>query len=165
MPSVPLVSEDHWERVARDFDDIGPEACVGQIVAELRTDNPHYLAIARRCARDAVDEAGTFAGFAKFYRILALCARDRGEPVPRIAPQTLDVVDTLVAEFGEDRFVALAAETLCEENACLAAMAHGFASRSSDYLMVMQGFAVLYNCISVQATISGLSPRSGAERR
>ena len=164
MPSVPLVSEDHWERVARDFEDVGPEACIADIVDELRTDNPHYLAIARRCAHDALDEAGALTGFLKFYRILAFGARDRGELVPRIAPQSLDVVDTLIVEFGEDRLVTLAAETLCEENGCLAAMAHGFASRSSDYLVVMQGFAALYYCLSVQATIDSLSSRPSTGR-
>ncbi len=164
MPTVPLVSEHHWERVARDFDDVGPEACVAEIVDELRADNPHYLAIARRCARDAADAPGTFTGFAKFYRVLTLGARERGSGVPRIAPQTLDVIDTLVSEFGEAQFVALATETLCTENAWLAAMAHGFASRKPDYPMVMKGFAVLYNCLSVQATIDGLSSRPDGAR-
>ncbi|MET1083424.1 MAG: hypothetical protein ABWY12_10310 [Burkholderiales bacterium] len=164
MASLPPVPERHWERVARDFDDVGPEACVREIVEELLAANPHYLAIARRCARDAAEEAGAFTGFAKFYRILALDARDRGSAVPRIGAQTLDVIDTLIEEFGEERFIVLATELLCEENPCLSQMADSFASRQQDYLTVMQGFVLLYKCLSVQATIDGLTARFDAGR-
>ena len=162
MATLPLVSERHWERVARDFDDVGPEACVAEIVEELRAENPHYLAIARRCARDAGDEAGAFTGFATFYRILGLDARERGRAVPRITAQTLDVIDTLIEEFGEEQLMVLATEMLCEENPSLAQMADSFASRQQDYLTVMQGFVLLYKCLSVQAMIDGLTARFDA---
>ncbi|KRA84009.1 hypothetical protein [Altererythrobacter sp. Root672] len=162
MTTLQPVSERHWERVARDFDDVGPQACVAEIVEQLRAENPHYLAIAKRCARDDGDEAGAFTGFAKFYRILALDARDRGGVVPRIAAQTLDVIDTLIEEFGEEQFIALAAEMLCDENPVLVQMADSFASRQQDFLRAMQGFVVLYKCLSVQAVIDGLTARFGA---
>ena len=159
MATLPLVSQRHWERVSRDFDDVGPDACVAEIVEVLSGENPHYLAIARRCARDSADEARAFTGFAKFYRILALEARDRGAAVPRIAAQTLDVIDTLIEEFGEERLIALATEMLCEENPHLAQMADSFASGRRDYLTVMKGFVLLYKCLSVQAMIDGLTAR------
>lgn len=160
MPTLPSVSDRHWERVARDFDDIGPEACVAEIMNEMRANNPRYLAIARRCARDTEDPTGTFTGFAKFYAVVALGAHEHGRAVPRIASQTLDVIDTLVQEFGEDCFVTLATELLWRENASLAAMAHSFASPRPDYLTIMQGFAVLYNCLSMQGKIDSLSARA-----
>ena len=158
MTTLPLVSERHWERVARDFDDVGPQACIAEIVEQLRAQNPHYLAIAQRSAADAGDEASAFTGFAQFYRILDLDARDRGGAVPRITAQTLDVIDALVEEFGEEQFIVLATEMLCEENPFLSQMAHSFASRR-DYLTVMKGFVLLYKCLSVQATINGLTTR------
>lgn len=157
MPTLPPVSERHWERVVRDFDDVGPQACVAEIVEDLRKENPHYLAIARRCASDAADEARAFTGFAKFYRILALDARERNTSVPRITAQTLDVVDALLEELGEERFIVLATETLCGENPSLSQMADSFASPGHDYLTVMQGFVLLYNCLSTQAVIDGLT--------
>ena len=161
MATLPLVSQRHWERVSRDFDDVGPDACVAEIVEVLSGENPHYLAIARRCARDSADEARAFTGFAKFYRILALDAREQGVAVPRITAQTLDVIDTLIEEFGEERFIVLATEMLCEENPILAQMSESFASRQQDFLTVMQGFVLLYKCLSVQAMIDGLTARFG----
>lgn len=160
--TLPFVSERHWERVAREFEDLGPTVCIAEIVEQLNADNPRYLATARRCAEDAVNEAGAFTGFAKFYRIMALDARERRADVPRISAQTLDVIGTLIEEFGEETFVLLATELLCEENSCLAQMADSFASRQPDYLTIMQGFVVLYKCLSVQAAIDGLAARYGS---
>ena len=161
MP-LPFVSERHWERVARDFEDLGPAVCVAEIVARLETDNPRYLAVARRCASAAADEAGVFTGFATFYGIIGREARERGALVPRIADQTLEVIDALLQEFGEDQFVVLSTGLLCGENPCLAQMADSFASRQSDSLTIMQGFVLLYKCLSMQATIDGLAARYGS---
>lgn len=157
MIALPLVSDRHWERVARDFDDVGPDACLAETIDELSAENPHYLAIARRCAGDTVRPANTLVGFAKFYRILAAEAGERGGGVPRITPQTLDLIDALLEEFGEAAFIGLATALMCEENPCLSQMADSFASRQPDYLTVMQGFALLYRCLSVQATTDRLT--------
>jgi len=160
---LPLIDERLWERVARDFDEVGPEACMAEIVDELLAHNPHYLEMAMRIARDVSEPEHMLPGFAMFYRILWLGARERGGPLPRITPETRDAIAALAGECGEAQFVSLASETLLKENPCLLQMADSFASRHDDYLGIMQGFALLYKGLSAQAVIDGLGIR--AERR
>ena len=162
MTVLPLVHEVYWERVARDFDDVGPEACVTEILDGLLAHNPHYLEMALGCAQELGDPERIMTGFAMFYRFLALDARDRGGAVPRITPDTRDVVSTLIGEFGEERFVLLATETLHDENPCLLQMADSFSSRHEDYFAIMQGFALLYKCLAAQAVIDGMMRLTGA---
>jgi hypothetical protein len=161
--ALPLIDERLWERVARDFDDVGPDACMAEILDELLVHNPHYLEMAMRCARDVGDSQRMLAGFGMFYRILSLGARECGIPLPRITPDTRDVIAELAGECGEVQFVMFATETLREENPCLMQMADSFASRHDDYLGIMQAFALLYKSLSAQAVIDGLSGR--AKRR
>jgi len=156
LAALPLVREFSWECVARDFDDVGPEACVAEILDDLLAHNPHYLEMALRCAKDLDDPERIMTGFAMFYRILAHGARIRGGAVPRITPETRDIVSTLIGEFGEERFVLLAIDTLRDENPCLLQMADGFSSRRENYLTVMQGFALLYKCLAAQAVTDRL---------
>lgn len=162
MAVLPLVHEIYWERVARDFDDVGPEACMTEIVDELLAHNPHYLEMALRCVADLNDPEAVMTGFAMFYRILALDARDRGGAVPRITAETRDVVSALIGEFGEERFLLLATETLHDQNPWLLQMADSFASRHPDHLAIMQGFALLYKCLAAQAASNRIAtPASG----
>ncbi len=160
--ALPLIDLRLWERVARDFDDVGPDACISEIFDELLAHNPHYLEMALRSARDVGDPEGMFAGFAMFYRILSLGACERGSVLPRITPETRDAIAALAGECGDAQFVMLATDTLRAENPCLMQMADGFASRHEDYLGIMQAFALLYKSLSAQALINGL--RSGAKR-
>jgi hypothetical protein len=118
--------------------------------------NPHYLEMAVRCAHDVGDVQRILAGFAMFYRILALGAHERGGVPPHITSQTRDVVASMIGEFGDEQFVLLATELLRTENPCLLQMADGFASRHQDYLGIMQGFVLLYKALSAQAVIDGL---------
>jgi hypothetical protein len=157
--ALPPIDERLWERVARDFDDVGPDACIAEIFDELLAHNPHYLEMALRSARDVGEPERMLAGFAMFYRILSLGARERGSPLPRITPDTRDAIAALAGECGEAQFVMLAAETLQEENPCLMQMADSFASRHDDYLGIMQAFALLYKSLSAQAMIDGLTPK------
>ncbi|GAA0736423.1 hypothetical protein GCM10009106_22660 [Sphingomonas japonica] len=153
---LPLIDERLWERVARDFDEIGPEACMAELLDELLAHNPHYLEMAMRSARDVGDSERILSGFAMFYRILWLSARERGRPLPRITPETRDAIAALAGECGEAQFVRLATQTLLDENPGLLQMADSFASRHDDYLGIMQGFALLYKSLSAQAVIDGL---------
>lgn len=150
-----------WERVARDFDDVGPEACMAEILDELLAHNPHYLEMAARSARDFGDPHRILTGFGMFYRILELGALELGGALPRITPETRDVVTAMISEFGDEQFVLLATETLGRENPCLLQMADGFASRHSNYLGIMAGFALLYKALSAQLVTEGLN-RKGA---
>lgn len=157
--ALPLIDERLWERVARDFDDVGPDAGVDEIVDELLAHNPHYLEMALRSARDVGEPELMLTGFAMFYRILSLGARETGVVLPRITPDTRDTIAALVTECGEAQFVTLAAETLRHENPCLMQMADSFASGHEDYLGIMQAFTLLYKCLSAQALIDGLGKR------
>ena len=157
MVALPSVHEFMWERVARDFDDVGPEACMAEILDDLLVNNPHYLEMAARSARDFGEPDRVLTGFGMFYRILELAALELGGTLPRITPETRDVVTAMISEFGDEQFVLLATETLSRENPCLLQMADGFASRHSDYLGIMAGFALLYNSLSAQLVAEGLS--------
>jgi hypothetical protein len=148
--------------VARDFDDVGPEACMTEILDELLAHNPHYLEMALRCAKDLADPERILTGFAMFYRILAHGAHDQGAAVPRITPETRDIVGTLIGEFGEERFVLLATETLRDQNPYLLQMADSFSSRHEEYLAIMQGFALLYKCLAAQAAIDRMMRLTGS---
>jgi hypothetical protein len=133
-----------------------------EIIDELLAHNPHYLEMALRCANGSTEPERILTGFAMFYRILALDARDRGGAVPRITPETRDIMGALIGEFGEERFVLLATETLQDQNPCLLQMADSFSSRQEDYLATMQGFALLYKCLAAQAVVDGMMTLPGS---
>lgn len=160
--ALPPVDEIFWERVAREFDDAGPKACVAAILDELLADNPHYLEMATRYARECRDPDRVLTGFAMFYRIIALAARDRGRTVPRITNDTLDTITALLGEFGEERFTFLATETLHSENPYLLQMADSFASPSDNHSIIMQGFVLLYKALAAQAVTDGLCVKTAA---
>ncbi len=162
MIALPPVDEIFWERVAREFDDAGPKACVAAILDELLTDNPHYLEMATRYARECRDPDRVLTGFAMFYRIIALAARARGRTVPRITNDTLDTITALVGEFGEERFTFLATEMLHSENPYLLQMADSFASPADNHSVIMQGFVLLYKSLAAQAVTDGLRVKTAA---
>jgi hypothetical protein len=154
--ALPPVDEIFWERVAREFDDTGPKKCMAAILDQLLTDNPHYLEMATRCARECRDPDRVLTGFAMFYRIIALAAHDRGRTVPRITNDTRDIIAALVAEFGEERFTFLATEMLHSENPHLLQMADSFASPADNHGAIMQGFVLLYKALAAQAVTDAL---------
>lgn len=162
MRALPPVDEIFWERVAREFDDAGPATRTVAVLDELLTDNPHYLETATGCPRECRDPERVLTGFAMFYRIIALAARDRGRTVPRITNDTSDVIIALLGEFGEERFTFLATEMLHAENPYLLQMADRFASPSDNHSVIMQGFVLLYKALSVQAVTDGLRVTTAA---
>jgi hypothetical protein len=155
MSSLPRVTEAAREQVTREFDEIGPETCMAVISADLERNNPELLDMALRWARDVGNPTRVMMGFGMFYRLLSgkICA-DAGpalSALPRVTPQTRDVIVSEIDAKGTEAFTTEAVEALERDNPELLQMAHNFAAAHSDYLGVMQGFAVIYRAMAVQA--------------
>lgn len=144
------------ERIAREFDDRGPEACVAEVVSDLRRNNPELLDMVTGCASSLMDAPRIMMGFGMFYRlILAPAMPDNGEtllhPLPRVTPETRDRIVQQIDEAGTETFTIAIVEDLEQTNPELLQMAHDFASRQPEYLPVMQGFALFYKALEDQA--------------
>jgi hypothetical protein len=70
MGTLPRVVESTREQIAREFDDLGPDACVAEISEHLRGNNPEWLHMAAKCAGDVGDAPRIMGGFCMFYRLL-----------------------------------------------------------------------------------------------
>src|SRR6266404_3745027 len=70
MSALPRVAESTREQITREFDDVGPDACVAEISAHLRENNPEWLYMAAKCAGDVGDPRRIMGGFCMFYRLL-----------------------------------------------------------------------------------------------
>jgi hypothetical protein len=156
MSALPRVTELTREFVSRQFDNLGPEACLSEITECLTRENPELLAMARKCAADVGDPPRIMIGFGMFYQLLMLASADTaGKPLMNALPSvTADTRDALVREIDEDgpeAFTEMAIQKLERTNPELMQMAHGFASRQQDYLRVMQGFALLYRSLDAQS--------------
>lgn len=156
MSFLPRVSELTRELVSRQFDELGPEACMGEITDCLRRENPEFLEMARRCAADVGDASRVMVGFGMFYQLLIKASADAaGKPVlqalPSVTAETRDALVREIDETGPDAFTAKAIGKLERSNPELMQMAHGFASRQRDYGRVMQGFALLYRSLDAQS--------------
>jgi hypothetical protein len=163
MSWLPRVVERTRERVSREFDNLGPQACLSEISQDLRANNPEILDMAVKCARDVGDTDDIMVGFAMFYRLLAaqssmlLAPAARAgdaralDALPRVTPQTRDLVVRLIEQQGAEAFTRQATGEMEHGNPELLRMAHSFASRYRDYLGVMQGFALLYASLAAQA--------------
>ena len=55
MSPLPHVTEFTRERIAREFDELGPEVCMAEITGDLRQNNPELLDMFSRCAMDVGD--------------------------------------------------------------------------------------------------------------
>ena len=55
MSALPRVAESTREQIAREFDDLGPDACIAEISEHLRDNNPEWLHMAAKCAGDVGD--------------------------------------------------------------------------------------------------------------
>jgi hypothetical protein len=150
MSWLPQVAEQTRERVSREFDNLGPEACVAEITEELRRNNPEVLQMARKCAADLGAEV--MIGLGMFYRLLVVQAKTlRFETLPRVTPQTRDGVAHAIDHKGMEAFTNEAVAELQRTNPELLQMAHHFACRRKDYLATMQGFALVYAALATQA--------------
>ena len=159
---VPRVSELTRERIAREFDDLGPDACFAEISADLRVHNPELLSMAMMCANDVGNPAKVMIGFGMFYRLLIAEAavphepspsdsEHRLSPLPRVTPETRDLLVKQIDASGAAAFTMDAIAELERDNPELLQMAHNFASTQPDYLAVMQGFALIYASLVAQS--------------
>lgn len=156
MSFLPHVSERTCEMVAREFDDLGPEACMTQIVDVMRRDNPELLQMAQKCAADVGDATRVMAGFGMFYRALAVEAsvalgREALSALPRVAPETREKIVQEIDEHGAEAFTSRSMDSLETSNPELLQMAHQVAARHQDYLGVMQGFALMHQSLVIQS--------------
>ncbi|SDR63504.1 hypothetical protein SAMN05519103_08686 [Rhizobiales bacterium GAS113] len=156
MSILPRITELTRERIAREFDDAGPEACVAEITNELKRDNPELLDMAFKCAADIGNPSKIMVGFGMFYRLLmaqALASDRRSlmNPLPRVTMETREMIVGEIDKKGSEVFTLDAIEDLENTNPELMQMAHHFASWHRNYIGVMQGFALLYRSFIVQS--------------
>ena len=160
MNSLPRVAGLTRERVAREFDDRGPEVCRTEIILDLQANNPELLDMATRCARDVGDATRIMTGFCLFYRLLTAQARAAAgvsqagpalQQLPRVSAATRADIVHQISMLGSQEFTSRTVYELERNNPELLLMAHYFAESQADYLGVMQGFALLFACLSAEA--------------
>ncbi len=111
MSFLPRVTEVTREFVSRQFDDLGPEACVVEITACLARENPQFLEMARKCASDLGDEPRIMEGFGMFYQLLILQSADATDDrlvhaLPRVTVETRDALVREIDGNGSDAFTS-----------------------------------------------------------
>lgn len=160
---LPRVTASTRERIAREFDNLGPRACMAEITENLRHGNPEILDMAARCASDIGDPKAVLVGFAMLYRLLgaeasvamARTPQAAGAPrldaLPRVTADTRARVLRQIDEKGAEAFTHDALDDMERGNPELVQMAHNFASRQRSYLAVMQGLGLVYACLAAQA--------------
>jgi hypothetical protein len=146
------------ERIAREFDDRGPDACTAEVVADLRRNNPELLDMANKCASSLGRNPRIMTAFGMFYRLILAPAVPSDEelmlsPLPRVTPQTRDEIVRKIDHMGVEAFTMSIIEDLERDNPELLQMAHEFSSRQTDYLPAMQGFALLYHSLVEQGAV------------
>jgi hypothetical protein len=156
MNLLPRVTELTRERLARELDDLGPAAVAAEATLHLREENPELLEMAKRCARDTGNAEKTMIGLSAFYRLLRLeagssAAHPAFAALPRVSPESRDVLVGQIDDDGAERFTSDAVEHMDEHNPELLQMAHNFAARYPAYLEVMQGFCLMYKALVIQS--------------
>jgi hypothetical protein len=152
MTFIPRVSALTRERVAREFDDLGPRVCLAEITGILSDENPEILDMMSRCAGDI--RGSMMTGFAMFYRLLLAETRlAHRMALPRVTPETRARIVEEISENGEDQFTLAALDQLQRDNPELLQMAENFASRHADYLAIMQGFCLIYRTLRLQSNL------------
>jgi hypothetical protein len=169
MSTLPRVAQSTREKITREFDDLGPDACVAEISSYLRDNNPEWLSMAVKCAKDLTDPQRVMAGFCMFYRLLvaqasparplsAGSAEHTGlKPLPRVTPATRAAIVAAIDQRGVEAFIKDAIQDLETGNPELLQMAHYFASEQEDYPLIMQAFALLYEALLIQSSTDRLS--------
>ena len=155
MSILPQVTELTRERVSREFDDLGPDACMAEITAELRRHNPELLDMAVKWAAGSAERVSHMRAFGMFYRVLAMEAAAPGgasalNPLPQISPGTRNSIVEHIDGAGDQHFTREAIENLETFNPELLQMAHGYASQRTDYGRIMQGFALFHEALLIQ---------------
>jgi hypothetical protein len=162
MSTLPRVAPLTRERVAREFDDRGPEVCRTEIALDLEANNPEILDMATRCARDVGEFTRVMTGFCMFYRLLTYEARAvsamshapgdnrKLSLLPRVSAQTRAQIVRRIDSLGSQGFTNEVIADLERFNPELLQMSHNFAEEQADYGGVMQGFALLYACLCAE---------------
>jgi hypothetical protein len=156
MSVLPRVTEFTRERISREFDDLGPEACMAEIRADLQRHNPELLDMASRWAGDGRETKSLMTAFGMFYRLmtaeaLAPLGVAALNPLPRVSAEVRDSVIDRIERIGAESFADEAIDNLEAANPELLQMAHGYASRRTDYARTMQGFALLHEALLLQS--------------
>ena len=68
---LPRVTERTRGRVAREFDDLGPDVCMSSIMRDLQRHNPELLDMASKWANDVGAADRIITAFGMFYRLLS----------------------------------------------------------------------------------------------
>jgi hypothetical protein len=156
MSVLPRVTEFTRERISREFDDLGPEACMAEIKADLQRHNPELLDMASRWAGDGGGTKSLMTAFGMFYRLmtaeaLAPLGVAALNPLPRVSAEVRDSIIGSIDRIGGESFANQAIDNLEAVNPELLQMAHGYASRRTDYARTMQGFALLHEALLLQS--------------
>jgi len=161
---LPRVKAGTREEISREFDERGPEACRAAITRDLEATNPELLDIAVRCARDVGDTDHVMTGFCMFYKLLSaegnasLGASASGADMlhfgvlPRVSPEARAAIVRRIDAVGSAAFTRETIDDCERNNPELLIMIHAFAESGTDYLGIMQGFALLYACLVYEAT-------------
>ena len=112
--------------------------------------------MASKCAADVGEPSKIMVGFGMFYRLLtaqahANAGRSLINLLPRITAETREDIVGKIDEQGAEAFTLEAVADLEATNPELLQMAHNFASRRTNYIGLMQGFALLYRSFIVQS--------------
>jgi hypothetical protein len=153
---LPRVTELTRERISREFDDLGPDACMAEIRADLRMHNPELLDMASKWAGQIGEAESLMTAFGMFYRLLVAetCAPlgPRAlNPLPRVSVEAREAIVDRIDRTGTEVFARLAIDNLEAINPELLQMAHAYASRHPDYGRTMQGFALLHEALLIQS--------------
>lgn len=163
MSVLPRVTELTRERISREFDDLGPNACMAEIEADLRQHNPELLDMALRWAGNGSEAGSLMTAFGMFYRLLAAEAlaplgSATLNPLPRISAEVRAAVVDRIDRSGSEAFTGDAIDHLETTNPELLQMAHGYAASRPDYGHTMQGFALFHEALMMQFGRDRASP-------
>lgn len=151
---LPRVTEETRELIAREFDTRGPDVCTAEVVAHLKRHNPEILDMATRCAADVGDSQKVMLGFAIFFRLLVPGLPTSGDlsPLPAVSEETRARLVREIDTQGTEAFTMEAIAEFERSNPELLQMAHNFATRLRQYLLAMQGFALMYRALVLQCS-------------
>ena len=112
--------------------------------------------MAAKCAGSVGNYAKVMQGFGMFYRLIRAAAAPEMRPsplnpLPRVAPETRDLIVGQIDRDGTEAFTMDIIEDLERTNPELLQMAHNFAEGQAKYLLVMQGFALFYKSLADQS--------------
>ncbi len=121
MHVLPRVTLWARERVAKEFDERGPDVCIAELTRQLKHDNPEFLDIASKCAADLSDPSKIMVGFGMFYRLLVVASASAARPsllspLPRITPETRNLLVDEIDEKGIEHFTREVIGLLQESN-------------------------------------------------